>query len=98
PLASALDIRDTFGRMAMNDEETLALIAGGHTYAKAHGAGDAAQVGPDPEAADITQQGLGWANSQGTGNGVDTICSGLEGAWTKIPIKWDNGFFENLFD
>ncbi|MGO3346430.1 MAG: catalase/peroxidase HPI [Marinomonas sp.] len=98
PLASALDIRDTFARMAMNDEETVALIAGGHTFGKAHGAGDAAQVGPDPEAADITMQGLGWANSQGTGNGVDTISSGLEGAWTKNPIQWDNGFFENLFD
>ncbi|WP_115895844.1 catalase/peroxidase HPI [Marinomonas pollencensis] len=98
PLASARDIRDTFARMAMNDEETVALIAGGHTFGKAHGAGDAAQVGPDPEAADITQQGLGWANSQGTGNGVDTISSGLEGAWTKNPIQWDNGFFDNLFD
>mgnify|MGYP000339029085 FL=1 len=98
PLASAFDIRDTFARMAMNDEETVALIAGGHTFGKAHGAGDAAQVGPDPEAADITQQGLGWANSQGKGNGVDTISSGLEGAWTKNPIQWDNGFFDNLFD
>ena len=97
PLASARDIRETFARMAMNDEETVALVAGGHTFGKVHGAGDAAQVGADPEAAGIEAQGLGWANSFGTGKGVDTISSGLEGAWTPNPIKWDNGYFDTLF-
>ena len=96
PLASARDIRDTFARMAMNDEETVALVAGGHTFGKTHGAGDAAQVGVDPEAADITEQGFGWRNSQGQGNGVDTISSGLEGAWTPNPIQWHNGYFDTL--
>ncbi|MEL6181951.1 MAG: catalase/peroxidase HPI, partial [Myxococcota bacterium] len=97
PMAAAGDIRETFGRMAMNDEETVALIAGGHTFGKAHGAGDANHVGADPEGADITQQGLGWASSFGTGKAADTITSGLEGAWTSNPIKWDNEYFENLF-
>jgi len=96
PLAAARDIRETFARMAMDDEETVALIAGGHTFGKAHGAGDAALVGPEPEAADIAQQGLGWKNSFGSGKGVDTITSGLEGAWTPNPIQWDNGYFETL--
>ena len=97
PLAAARDIRETFRRMAMNDEETVALIAGGHTFGKTHGAGPAENNGPDPEAAPIEQQGLGWKNSFGTGKGVDTISSGLEGAWTYNPAKWDNTFFEILF-
>jgi catalase-peroxidase len=98
PLAAARDIRETFARMAMNDEETVALIAGGHTFGKTHGAADPAQyVGPEPEGAPIEQQGLGWANSFGTGAGDDAITSGLEVIWTKNPVRWDNGFFENLF-
>ncbi|UDL88892.1 catalase/peroxidase HPI [Mesorhizobium sp. PAMC28654] len=97
PLASARDIRDTFARMAMNDEETVALIAGGHTFGKTHGAGDAALVGPEPEAADIEQQGLGWASKFGTGKGGDAIGSGLEVTWTTTPTKWSNDFFDNLF-
>ncbi|AGT09914.1 catalase/peroxidase HPI [Paracoccus aminophilus] len=97
PLASARDIRETFARMAMNDYETVALIAGGHTFGKTHGAGDAAQVGPDPEASPIEQMGLGWKNSQGTGNAADTIGSGLEVIWTSTPTKWSNNFLWNLF-
>ncbi|WP_329562314.1 catalase/peroxidase HPI [Kitasatospora sp. NBC_01266] len=97
PLAAARDIRETFRRMAMNDEETVALIAGGHTFGKTHGAGPADSVGPDPEAAPLEQQGLGWKNSFGTGKGADTITSGLEGAWTTTPVTWDNTFFEILF-
>jgi catalase-peroxidase len=97
-LASAKDIRETFARMAMNDEETVALIAGGHTFGKAHGAANPDEhVGPEPEAAPLEAMGLGWANSYGTGNGASTISSGLEGAWTPTPIKWDNTYFETLF-
>ena len=98
PLASARDIRETFARMAMNDEETVALVAGGHTFGKSHGAGDPGKyVGPEPEGAGIEAQGLGWINSFGNGSGVHTITSGIEGAWTKNPTKWDDGYFENLF-
>lgn len=97
PLAAAKDIRETFSRMAMNDEETVALIAGGHTFGKAHGAGLASHLGPEPEAADIEQQGMGWKSSFGTGKGKDTITSGLEVTWTQTPIKWSNYFLENLF-
>ncbi|MBD0421871.1 catalase/peroxidase HPI [Streptomyces sp. TRM S81-3] len=97
PIAAARDIRETFRRMAMNDEETVALIAGGHTFGKTHGAGPADHVGPDPEAAPLEEQGLGWRNSFGTGKGGDTITSGLEGIWTDTPTTWDNSFFDILF-
>ena len=98
PIAAARDIRETFGRMAMNDEETVALIAGGHTFGKTHGAADPSKyVGPEPAAASIEEQSLGWKNTLGSGNGINTITSGLEGAWTTTPTKWSNNFFENLF-
>ncbi|MFN5259748.1 MAG: peroxidase family protein, partial [Bacteroidota bacterium] len=98
PIASARDIRETFKRMAMDDYETVALIAGGHTFGKTHGAADPSKhVGPEPAGADIAMQGLGWKNSFGTGNGGDTITSGLEGAWTTTPTQWSNNYFENLF-
>ena len=97
PLASAHDVRETFARMAMNDEETVALVAGGHTFGKAHGAGDAALVGAEPEGAEIEQMGLGWISSFGSGKGRDTITSGIEGAWTANPTQWDNGYFDLLF-
>src|SRR6201997_4326857 len=97
PLAAARDIRETFARMAMNDEETVALIAGGHTFGKTHGAGAASHVGPEPEGAGIEQQGLGWKNAFGTGKGGDAITSGLEVIWTSTPTKWSNSFFSNLF-
>ena len=99
PVAAAIDIKETFRRMAMNDEETVALIAGGHTFGKTHGAADADEyVGPEPEGASLEEQGLGWKNTYGSGKGSDTITSGLEGAWTATPIQWDNTFFENLFN
>ena len=98
PVGSALDVRETFKRMAMNDEETVALVAGGHTFGKCHGAADPSKhVGPEPEGAGIEEQGLGWRNSFGTGKGADAITSGLEGAWTPNPVKWDNGYFDTLF-
>jgi catalase-peroxidase len=98
PLAAARDIRETFARMAMNDEETVALIAGGHTFGKTHGAGDATLVGPEPEAGEIEQQGLGWASKYGSGKAGDAITSGIEVIWSKTPTKWSNNFFDNLFN
>ena len=97
PLKSAIDIRETFSRMAMNDEETVALTAGGHTFGKAHGAGDESSVGPDPEATPLHEMGFGWLSSHASGKGRDAITSGIEGAWTSNPIKWDNGYFDLLF-
>ncbi len=97
PVASGRDVRETFGRMGMNDEETVALVAGGHTFGKSHGAGDPKLVGPEPEAAPIEEQGLGWINKLGTGKGDDTTTSGIEGAWKPNPTKWDNGYFDMLF-
>ncbi|MCY3671235.1 MAG: catalase-peroxidase, partial [Alphaproteobacteria bacterium] len=97
PVASGRDIRETFARMAMNDEETVALVAGGHTFGKAHGAGDPAHVGPEPEGAPIEEQGLGWKSGFHTGKGGDAITSGIEGAWTPTPVQWDNSYFDTLF-
>ncbi len=97
PVASGIDVRETFARMAMNDEETVALVAGGHTFGKCHGAGDASHVGPEPEGAGIEEQGLGWKSNFRSGKGDDTITSGIEGAWTPNPIKWDMGYFDILF-
>ena len=98
PLKTARDVRETFARMAMNDEETVALVAGGHTFGKTHGAGPASHVGPEPEGAPIEEQGLGWISSFGSGKGDDTITSGIEGAWTPNPIQWDMGYFDMLLD
>ena len=98
PALSAVDVRETFARMAMNDEETVALVAGGHTFGKCHGAGDVKHVGPEPEAAPLEAMGLGWLCSLGTGKGGDTIGSGLEGAWTPTPITWDMTYFNILLD
>jgi len=98
PVAAAVDIRETFARMAMDDEETVALIAGGHTFGKCHGATDPELIGPEPEGCPVHAMGIGWKNSAGTGMGDDTLTSGLEGAWTKAPVEWDNGYFENIFE
>src|SRR5437868_10136449 len=98
PLAAARDIRETFARMAMNDEETVALIAGGHTFGKTHGAGDATLVGPEPEGGDIAQPGFGWASKYGSGKAGDAITSGTEVTWTTTPTTWSNHFFDNLFN